>query len=165
MKKMDYMKVADTAMTRIKKGAFLTVKAKDKLNIMTIGWATIGFCWRRPIFMIAVRDSRHTFSLIEKAVDFSVSIPGTDMHDAIMFCGTKSGSEIDKFKACNLSLINSTRITTPVVKTPGLHFECKIIFKSPMDPKFLCKEYEKLYPEKDYHTLYFGEIMACYELE
>jgi hypothetical protein len=22
---------------------------------------------------------------------------------------------------------------------------------------------EKLYPKKDYHTLYFGEIVACYE--
>ena len=34
-----------------------------------------------------------------------------------------------------------------------------------MDPKFLDKECEGLYPQKDYHTLYFGEILACYETE
>ena len=32
-----------------------------------------------------------------------------------------------------------------------------------MDPTCLDAEYDKLYPEKDYHTLYFGEIQECYE--
>jgi hypothetical protein len=31
-----------------------------------------------------------------------------------------------------------------------------------MDPKFLAGELNSLYPKKDYHTLYFGEIAACY---
>lgn len=34
-----------------------------------------------------------------------------------------------------------------------------------MDPAMLDKNFTKLYPENDYHTLYFGEIMACYETE
>lgn len=33
-----------------------------------------------------------------------------------------------------------------------------------MDPKYLAPEYQKLYPQKDYHTLYFGEIVECYEI-
>ena len=58
------MAVAQRAMQQIKNGAFLTVKAGEDLNTMTIGWATMGFVWRKPIFMIAVRDSRHTFGII-----------------------------------------------------------------------------------------------------
>ena len=27
------------------------------------------------------------------------------------------------------------------------------------------KELEDLYPKKDYHTLYFGEIVACYQTD
>jgi hypothetical protein len=32
-----------------------------------------------------------------------------------------------------------------------------------MDNAFLDGDLEKLYPSKDYHTLYFGEILACYK--
>jgi hypothetical protein len=35
-----------------------------------------------------------------------------------------------------------------------------------MDPAHLDKGYDSsLYPKKDYHTLYFGEILACYETD
>ncbi len=165
MKKVDYMEVAERAITQIKKGAFLTVKSSDAINTMTIGWATIGFIWRKPILMVAVRLSRHTFGIIEKAEDFTVSIPSTDMKKEIMFCGTKSGKDFDKFKECNLKKVDSQQVTTPIIKIPGVHYECKIVFKTAMTPEHLAKEYEELYPEKDYHTLYFGEIMDCYETE
>ena len=165
MKSIDYMKVADEVMAQIIKGAFLTVKAGDALNTMTIGWATLGFVWSKPIFMVAVRDSRHTFGIIEKASDFTVSVPKTDIHDKVMFCGTKSGRDYDKFKECNLELKDSQEVVSPIINTPGIHFECKIVYKSAMDSAHLIEEYEKIYPDKDYHTLYFGEIMSCYELD
>ena len=164
MNKVDYMAVAEKTMNQIKKGAFLTVRAGETLNTMTIGWATIGYVWRRPIFMVAVRDSRHTFGIIEKAADFTVSVPMTNMQEAIMFCGTKSGRDYDKYKECALELAEARNVVSPIINTPGIHFECKIILKAAMDPAYLDVEYEKLYPEKDYHTLYFGEILDCYEL-
>ena len=164
MKEMDYMAVADRAMKQIKKGAFLTVRSAEGLNTMTIGWATIGFVWQKPIFMIAVRDSRHTFGIIEKAADFTVSVPSGDMTAAIAFCGTKSGRDFDKFKECNLTAAKARKTESPVIAIPGIHFECRIVFKAPMDPAYLDQGYEKLYPEKDYHTLYFGEILDCYEI-
>jgi len=35
---------------------------------------------------------------------------------------------------------------------------------SAMDRAYLDKDHNSsLYPKKDYHTLYFGEILACYE--
>jgi len=162
MEKLDFMSAADEAMPQIKKGAFLTVQAGEALNVMTIGWATIGFVWRRPIFMIAVRDSRHTFGLLEKAADFTVSIPSGDMHDEVMLCGTKSGRDMDKLAACKLSTAEAQSVATPVLDIAGIHYECRIIFKSVMDPAFLAEAFHKLYPEKDYHTLYFGEIVGCY---
>ena len=33
-----------------------------------------------------------------------------------------------------------------------------------MDPGNLIEEYQGIYPAKDYHTLYFGEILASYEI-
>ena len=164
MKEMDYMAVADSAIKQIKQGAFLTVRSGESLNTMTIGWATVGFVWRKPIFMIAVRDSRHTFGIMEKAADFTVSVPSGDVKAAIAFCGTKSGRDYDKYKECNLATAKARKTESPIIDIPGIHFECRIVFKAPMDPVYLDESYQELYPEKDYHTLYFGEILDCYEI-
>jgi flavin reductase (DIM6/NTAB) family NADH-FMN oxidoreductase RutF len=166
MKNVDYMHVAEDSMSKIKEGAFLTVKSGNALNTMIIGWATFGVVWRKPIMMVAVRSSRHTFGIIEAATDFSVTVPAGDMHNEIAVCGSKSGRDMDKFKTCNMATINSLRIVSPIIKTPGRHYECKIVYKSAMDPAHLDKESDApLYPKKDYHTLYFGEILACYETD
>jgi flavin reductase (DIM6/NTAB) family NADH-FMN oxidoreductase RutF len=166
MKDLKYMSIAEDAMSKIRKGAFLTVKAADAQNTMTIGWATFGFIWQKPIMMVAVRDSRHTFGIIEKAFDFTVTIPSGDMSKAIAFCGTKSGRDVDKFKMCNLETAGGQHVASPIIKVAGIHYECKIVYKSAMNPAFLDTSYDQaMYPQKDYHTLYFGEILACYETE
>jgi hypothetical protein len=45
MKKCDPLAISETLITRIKKGAFLTVKAGDSMNTMTIGWALMKRLW------------------------------------------------------------------------------------------------------------------------
>jgi len=164
IKRVDYMAVAEKAMAQLKKGAFLTVKAEAQLNTMTIGWATVGIVWQKPIVMVAVRDSRYTFGLMEKAADFTVSFPKDDMTDELTFCGTNSGRTYDKFRECGLKPGRAQKTGSPIVEIPGIHFECKIVYKSAMDPGFLDAEYQRLYPNKDFHTLYFGELVACYEV-
>jgi flavin reductase (DIM6/NTAB) family NADH-FMN oxidoreductase RutF len=151
-------------MAQISKGAFLTVKAGAQLNTMTIGWATVGIVWRKPIMMVAVRNSRHTFGIIENAADFTVSCPNDAMKDELLFCGTQSGRAYDKFKECKLKTGTAQKTLSPIIQVPGIHFECKIVYKNAMDPAFLDAEYQPIYPEKDFHTLYFGEIVDCYEI-
>jgi flavin reductase (DIM6/NTAB) family NADH-FMN oxidoreductase RutF len=166
MKRVDYMQVADEAMAQIRVGAFLTVKAGEALNTMTIGWATIGVVWSRPIFMVAVRLSRHTFSLIEEAEDFTVTVPLSGMEDELTFCGTESGRDYDKFDECNLPVAPAQKVITPIINVPGLHYEAKIIYKSAMAPAFFSRELDaNIYPARDYHTLYFGHIVDCYRIE
>ncbi len=162
MHPVDYMAVAEKAMNQIRKGAFLTVQSGDDLNVMTIGWASVGFMWARPMMTVMVRKSRHTFKLIENTSEFTVSVPMVDAAKALEFCGSESGKNHDKLKACGLEILPGEKVHTPVVNIPGIHFECKIAFKSPMDPSFLIEGYKHLYPNKDYHTLYFGEIVYCY---
>jgi flavin reductase (DIM6/NTAB) family NADH-FMN oxidoreductase RutF len=166
MKDVDYMNVAQDSINKIKEGAFLTVKSGHALNTMTIGWAAFGVVWRKPIMMVAVRFSRHTFGIIETAKDFTVTVPAGDMHKETDFCGSKSGRDVDKFKMCNLETIDSRQVTSPIINIRGRHYECKIIYQSAMDPAHLDKDYDSsLYSNKDYHTLYFGEILACYETD
>ena len=164
MKDLNYMSIAEDAIGKIKKGAFLTVKAGSALNTMTIGWATFGVIWQKPIMMVAVRPSRHTFGIIEEAEDFTVTVPAGDLSKEIAFCGSKSGRDHDKFKMCNLEISSGLKVVSPIIKTAGYHYECKIVYKTAMNEAFLDRNYDKsLYPQKDYHTLYFGEILSCYE--
>jgi len=166
MRDFDCLSVAGESMEKIKAGAFLTVKAGEALNTMTVGWATFGVIWSRPVMMVAVRNSRHTFGIIEAARDFTVTLPEGDLREAIAFCGSKSGRDVDKFTACNLSIAASRKVVSPIIKTPGRHYECRIVYKSAMDPGHLDGECDAaFYPLKDYHTLYFGEILACYETD
>ena len=162
MHQVDYMAVADKVMEQIRKGAFLTVQAGDALNVMTIGWASVGFLWGRPMFTVMVRNSRYTYKLIEKSTEFTVSIPMNDMAEQLEFCGTKSGKTYDKFKECKLEIYPGSKVRTPVLDIAGIHYECKIVYKTAIDPAALADSYKSLYPNKDYHTFYYGEIVSCY---
>ncbi|MBN1577899.1 MAG: flavin reductase family protein [Chitinispirillaceae bacterium] len=162
MRHVDYTAVVPEVMEQIRNGAFLTVQAGDRINVMTIGWASFGFLWGRPIASIMVRKTRFTFSLIEKSGEFTISVPQTDMSAALNFCGSNTGKSIDKFKACNLELFPGKKVKTPVIKLHGIHFECAIVYKSAIEPKHLIESYTHLYPEKDYHTIYYGEIKHSY---
>ncbi|HEX7371174.1 MAG TPA: flavin reductase family protein [Thermodesulfobacteriota bacterium] len=163
MKEFRYHEKAGEVLKQVEEGAFLVVKGKEKTNVMTIGWALVGVMWRRPTMMVAVRTSRFTHKLIEEAESFTVSFPAGDMKKEIGICGSKSGRDLDKFKECGLSVLKSKKVGAPVLKIPGYHFECRIVNKAPTDPKFLSPDLESIYPAKDYHTLYFGEILASYQ--
>jgi len=157
---------AKSFLDNISRGAFLTVKAGDALNTMTIGWALMGRAWRRPILVVMVRESRHTHGLMQKAEDFTVSLPTTDMKEALEVCGSTSGRDADKFRKANIKIKDARKVSTPIIDSDGFHFECRIVHKSPMAPETLAGEYgEKIYPQGDFHTLFFGEIVDCYEIE
>ena len=162
MHHVDYMAIADKAMEQIRKGAFLTVQAGDEVNIMTIGWASLGFLWGRPMMTIMVRKSRYSYDIIEKSSEFTVSVPVTDMSKELAYCGSKSGKNHDKLKECNLEFFPGQEVNTPILNIPGIHFECKIVYKSDLNSANLIDSYKHLYPNKDYHTLYYGEIVYCY---
>ena len=162
--KIEFNQDLDKILNQLPKGAFLTVKAKDNINTMTIGWANFGIIWRKPILMVAVRKSRHTYKLISEAEDFSVSIPvENNLEKELGYCGKYSGRDIDKIKECNLTLQESNVITSPIIKECDYHYECKIVFSQFMDSKNLDASIKDLlYPCDDYHMLYFGEILDCY---
>jgi flavin reductase (DIM6/NTAB) family NADH-FMN oxidoreductase RutF len=162
---VDFTLRLEEAMTYLhKQGAFLTVKNGDLVNTMTISWGNIGFEWNKPIFTVLVRESRYTYELMEKASEFTVSIPLSDsLKPALAFCGSKSGRDVDKFKECNLSLESGKSVETPIISDCELHYECKIVYKQAMDPEMLSDEIKKsCYMNGNYHTIYYGEIISCY---
>ena len=63
------------------KGILLTTKADGQVNTMTIGWGTLGIQWGKPIFIVFVRESRHTKAMLEKNGEFTINVPlGLTIH-------------------------------------------------------------------------------------
>ena len=103
---------------------------------------------------------------MEKSENFTVTIPtDASSKDALIFCGTKSGRDYDKFLESGLQSRKAVTVESPIIDVPGVHYECKIVYRSAMDNTYLDEKLEKLYPSNDYHTLYFGEILACYQTD
>ncbi len=163
--KLAYEEYSQQFLNQLPKGAFLTVKEGDRLNTMTIGWGSIGYIWAKPMLMVMVRYSRYTHDLIEKAQDFSVSVPALgELKKPLAAAGTKSGRDIDKFKECDLTAQKAKCIESPVIKECDLIFECQLQFKQIMEPGTLDKSIrDKFYSDNDFHIMYYGEILACYQ--
>lgn len=162
IKAVDPLKTVEDVMEQLPKGAFLTVKSKHHLNTMTIGWGTVGIVWSRPVFVVAVRTSRYTFKLIEQAPDFTVSVPiGGECKQELAFCGSRSGKDVDKFTECDLKTVDGQNVASPRIDVPGVHFECKTLLRTPISPDLMSPDLSSFYPGKDYHTIYYGDILAC----
>lgn len=166
IKKVSYNENSAKNLEQLAAGAFLTTKADGKVNTMTIGWGAIGFQWGKPVLTVMVRASRHTYDLIEKAGEFTVTIPYEDMKKELGICGSKSGRDSDKIKECGFNLIDGKNIATPSLDIKGMSFECKTVYKSEMTASKLDKDYnEKWYKDGDYHTIYYGEILESFVIE
>jgi Conserved protein/domain typically associated with flavoprotein oxygenases, DIM6/NTAB family len=164
---MPYEDYAQQFLTQLPKGAFLTVKNGSLENTMTIGWGSIGYIWQRPIITVMVRYSRYTYELIDKAKDFSVSLPFSgELRKALAIAGSKTGREVDKFKEANVTAQGAKCIDSPVIGECGLIFECRLVFKQVMEPADLDESIRsKFYSDSDFHVMYYGEILSCYEQE
>ncbi len=167
MREVSFQELSKDLLTQLVKGVFLTVKRNDEVNTMTIGWGNVGFIWNKPVMMVPVRYSRYTYDFIDKTDNFTVSVPvNKKMKEALAFCGTKSGRDINKFEACNLTLSNAQVVDTPIISDCDLQIECKIVYKQAMEPGTLSQEIKDMkYPDGDYHVMYYGEIVKAYYLE
>jgi flavin reductase (DIM6/NTAB) family NADH-FMN oxidoreductase RutF len=144
-------------------GCLLVSGDTEESNVMTIGWGLIGPIWSRPFFVVAVRPSRHTYKFIEKTGDFTVNVPKKGMEEIADYCGSVSGRDYNKFKEKNLTLRQGKNISSPIILECGIHYECKVSYKTKIAPRALPQDIiTTSYPSGDYHTLYFGEILSSY---
>lgn len=147
------------------KGAFLTGGDLNNANTMTISWGSIGFMWRRPVFMALVRESRYTNEFLKSGEAFTVSIPyDNNLKEALKICGSKSGRDVNKEELANIKFIKSKSVETPIVEGCNKYYECKILYKNKMDLNNFDKDLaEQFYNDKNVeHVLYFGEIVEEY---
>ena len=164
---------ANQILGAVKTGVLLTTQAGGKNNTMSISWGTLGIQWNTPIFMVFVRGCRHTKAMLDESMEFTVNIPVEPVDkNIIRVCGAKSGRDTDKFQLLGLTPEEPEVIATPGIRQLPLTLECKVIYKQQQLPDCMTgPEPPTHYPEHsrnihdDYHTAYYGEIVAAYMIE
>ena len=155
------------------KGILLNTSG-DKFNSMVIGWGHLGTLWGKPTFHVYVRQGRYTKPQLDKTGEFTVSVPMGKADPAInRICGWQSGNEIDKVKEAGLELEEPEVIGTPGIRQYPLTIECRILYQQDQILDLIPEDIrEKTYPQdvpgtypmanRDFHTMYIGEIVAAY---
>ena len=176
MQKIDVIEYLPTIMTELKKGVLVNTKNGDKVNSMTIAWGQVGIEWVKMFFTIYVRHGRFTHEQIENTKEFTVSVPierTPEIAKKIAYIGSRSGRDINKLADCNLTLVDGIEVNSPAIKEIPLTLECKVIYQQEQEIDNIPKEIKDIcYPQdvpssnpmanKDFHTVYYGEIVNAY---
>lgn len=172
-KQINLWEYAGEILEQVGTAALVTAKADGQVNPMTIGWGTLGVQWGKPIFIVFVRQSRHTKTLLDKNGEFTINVPlkGTDRKATLGFCGSKSGRDVDKIKELGLTLEEPEKISVPGIKEFPITLECRVVYKQDQDLSVLeedkCRRYYApgTANDGDYHTAYYGEVLSAYIIE
>ncbi len=141
----------------------LLVAGSERPNLMTVSWGGFGTLWNRPVATVYVRPTRYTYGLLEGHPEFTLNFMAHPHRPALEFCGTRSGRDMDKWRAAGLEQIPSGHVSVPRVAGADLSLECRVLATAEIDPsRFLDPAVERLYPARDYHRVYFGDVLAAW---
>jgi flavin reductase (DIM6/NTAB) family NADH-FMN oxidoreductase RutF len=141
----------------------ITAGDKESFNTMTASWGSFGFLWQKPIATIFIRPQRYTLEFIEKNDVFTLSFFAENYKQMLNYCGQHSGKNVNKVKEMNL--------TTKVLPSGNISFdqarmviECKKLYSDNLkEENFISRDIiHRVYPTKDFHRMFIGEITHCY---
>ena len=138
----------------------ITAGTPGSFNTMTASWGGLGILWEKKVAYCFIRPTRYTYEFAERSRNFTLSFFEERFRKALSFCGSHSGRDTDKIKGAGL---------TPVMNDGFVYFDearlvlaCRKLYYQDIGPeRFLAPEIENMYPQKDYHRMYIGEIEQC----
>lgn len=131
-------------------------------NTMTASWGTMGVFWGKPVVNSFIRPQRYTLKFVEENDLFTLSFYDENYREALQYCGSHSGKDVDKAKECGLTPIQLDG--TVAFEEASLVLVCKKLYVYDLKPEeMIDKNIEKWYPEKDYHRCFFAEIVKAYQ--
>ncbi len=141
----------------------LLVAGSARPNPMTVSWGGLGTLWNRPVATVYVRPTRFTYSLLGAEPFFTLNFLPERHRAALDLCGSTSGRDTDKWRLAELGRVPGETVPVPRVAEAELALECRVLATLDVDPKrFLEPELEALYPKKDYHRIFLGEVLAAF---
>lgn len=140
----------------------ITAKGKNEageeiVNTMTASWGGMGILWNKPVAFLFVRPQRYTYMLTEQTEQITLSFFDEAYRDALRFCGTKSGRDVNKFEGAGLSVAFENG--APVISEARLNILCRKLYADFLKKEgFVQTALLKNYRTDDFHRVYVVEI-------
>ena len=122
--------------------------AKDKNgkpNPVSIGWTMIA-SGEPAMLAVALTPKRYTTSAIRHSKCFTIAYPSDAMTDLVMFFGTHSGKDTDKFAETGCKISPAEKIDSVILADAVANFECTL---------------ESELAAGD-HIIFVGKVVACH---
>lgn len=101
---------------------------KGSSNLFTVAW-TGTICSDPPMVSISVRPERYSYHMIEETGAFVINLTTDKLVYATDFCGVKSGRDMDKWEAVNLTKLPGEKVPVPMVAESPVNLECVVTEK------------------------------------
>lgn len=161
-KKASYRELNENAIKLIGKEWMLigAGNLNDNFNMMTASWGGVGWMWEKPVSFIFVRPQRYTYQFVEREGWYTVSFLPEEYRQALNICGSVSGRDCNKLEASGLTAFD-TENGNIAFREARIILECRKLFSTRLkEEDFIIKEIaDKIYPSKDFHKMYVGEIV------
>jgi len=102
--------------------------AKDKAgraNPVTLGWTMI-VSGKPPMMAIAVAKKHYSIETIRHSKCFTIVYPSSDMSEAALFFGSKSGRDVDKLAEFDCNTAPAKEIDSVLLADAVANFECTL---------------------------------------
>jgi len=94
-------------------------------NIWVVG-VLGGPCDDPPLLTISPRSEMYSYKLIQELGEFVINFPTVQMIREMEYCGTHTGVEVDKWKACGFTAIPGKVVRVPLIAECPVNFECTV---------------------------------------
>lgn len=140
----------------------VTAGTADAFNTMTASWGGMGVLWNRPVTFVFVRPQRYTFQFMNRADTFTLSFFEQRYREALSFCGTQSGRNVDKMAATGLTPL-AVESDVVAFAQARLVFVCRKLYAQDLESSaFTAPEIDaEVYPHHDHHRLFIGEVLTA----
>ncbi len=135
---------------------------EKKANAMTASWGGMGILWGKPVATAYIRPQRYTKGFVDANEYFTLSFYDESYRKMLNYMGSVSGAMEDKIAGSGLTL--KMFDGAPAFEESRMVLVCKKLYAQRLEESgFFYEELiEKNYPQKDYHTMYIGEIVHVY---
>lgn len=114
-------------------------------NLLTVAWTGM-VNTNPPKTYISVRPSRYSYPLIQSSREFVLNLTTADLVRAADFCGVRSGKDVNKWEAMNLTPDTIPEVSCPILAESPVNIPCRVTEIIPLGS----------------HDMFLADILAVY---
>jgi flavin reductase (DIM6/NTAB) family NADH-FMN oxidoreductase RutF len=100
--------------------------AEGQPNIIAIAWL-IPVSVQPPLLGMSIHPTRHSYGLIRATGEFVINVAPYEIAQQVLFCGRRSGRDVDKFAVTGLTAGQARLVRPPIIEECIAHLECRVV--------------------------------------